>query len=416
MNILGRNWKRWSRTKLWFKIVVGLVLGVLAGLVFGESAGVLKPIGTIFINAIKMLVVPLILFTLISGVTSMDDTAKMGRVGAKAFGLYLFTTAIAVSIGLAVASLIRPGAGINLEAPATASAKEAPSLIDMIVNMVPANPVASLANADVLQIIVFSLLVGVAMNLIGEKARPITNVVNAGAEVMYKLTHMVMEIAPYGVFALMAWVSGQYGLDVLLPLAKLVGATYLACILHIIITYGGLLVLAGRLNPLPFLRGILDAQAISFTTASSSATLPVTLSCVQDNLGVSKSVSSFVLPLGATINMDGTALYQALAALFVAQAFGIDLNFAQYTTIVFTATLVSIGAAGIPGAGLIMMTMVFGAVGLPMEGIAIVAGIDRILDMMRTMTNVTGDATVTVLVAKSEGELDETVYNARPEI
>ena len=221
-----------------------------------------------------------------------------------------------------------------------------------------------------------------------------------------------MTLAPYGVFALMAWVAGTYGLDVLLPLGKVVLGVYLACILHVLITLtGGGIILLARLNPVRYLRGIIDAQAVAFTTTSSSGTLPVTITCARENLGVSKSISSFVLPLGATINMDGTALYQGVAALFVAQAFGVDLGTGDYITIILTSTLASIGTAGVPGAGLIMLSLVLTSVGLPLEGIAIIAGIDRILDMARTTVNVTGDLMVAVLIGKNEGELDAETYN-----
>jgi len=225
------------------------------------------------------------------------------------------------------------------------------------------------------------------------------------------LTVIVISFAPYGVFALMAWVAGTYGLDVLLPLGKVILAVYIGCIIHAVVVYGGLLTFLARLNPIRYFQGIAEAQAVAFTTTSSSGTLPVTMSCAQKNLGVSKSVSSFVLPLGATINMDGTALYQGVCALFVAQAFGVELGFGQYLTIIMTATLASIGTAGVPGAGLIMLSLVLTSVGLPIEGVAIIAGIDRILDMARTALNVTGDGMVSVLVAKSEKELNETVYS-----
>ncbi|MCH8218196.1 MAG: dicarboxylate/amino acid:cation symporter, partial [Planctomycetes bacterium] len=304
------------------------------------------------------------------------------------------------------------GAGLGLEAVDQAAPVEAPSLVDTLVNLVPSNPVYSFASGSVLQIIVFSIFLGLAINLAGEKATPIANLFEAFAEVMYKMTALIMEMAPYGVFALMAWVAGKYGLAVLRPLMQVILGVYLGCLIHSLLTYGGCIALLGRLNPIRFFKGILDAQAVAFTTTSSSGTLPATLRCTQKNLGVSKSISSFVLPLGATINMDGTALYQGIAALFVAQAYGIELTFSNYTTIVLTSTLASIGTAGVPGAGLITLSLVLSSVGLPMEGVAIMAGIDRILDMARTTLNVTGDAMVSLLIAKSENELDINVYQA----
>lgn len=403
----------WTSLKLWQKIIIALILGVIVGGILGPTAEYIKPIGSLFINLIKMLIVPLIFSSLVVGICSMDDIKKMGRIGAKSFGIYLLTTAIAITIGLAVGTILQPGAGLNMQMPAELTvAKEAPSFIQTLLNMVPKNPVAAMSSGAVLQIIVFALMLGVAINLAGEKGKPVAVLFESFAEIMYKMTHMVMAFAPYGVFALMAWVAGKYGLEVLLPLATVIIGVYLGCILHVLLTLtGGGIMLLGRLNPVRYWRGIIDAQAVAFTTTSSSGTLPVTMECARTNLGVSRPISSFVLPLGATINMDGTALYQGVAALFVAQAFGIDLSTGQYITIILTSTLASIGSAGVPGAGLIMLSLVLTSVGLPLEGLAVIAGIDRILDMARTTVNVTGDLMVSVLVAKSEGELDEEVYN-----
>ena len=403
----------WTSLKLWQKIIIALVLGVVVGAIMGPSAEYIKPIGSLFINLIKMLIVPLIFSSLVVGICSMDDIKKMGRIGAKSFGVYLLTTAIAITIGLVIGTVLQPGAGLDMQMPAEmAAAKEAPSFIQTLLNMVPKNPVEAMASGSVLQIIVFALMLGVAINLAGEKGKPVASVFESFAEIMYKMTHIVMAFAPYGVFALMAWVAGKYGLDVLLPLGMVILGVYVGCIVHVLLTLtGGGIMLLARLNPVRYWRGIIDAQAVAFTTTSSSGTLPVTMECAQTNLGVSRPISSFVLPLGATINMDGTALYQGVAALFVAQAFGIDLSTGQYVTIILTSTLASIGSAGVPGAGLIMLSLVLTSVGLPLEGLAVIAGIDRILDMARTTVNVTGDLMVSVLIAKSEGELDVETYN-----
>ncbi len=404
-----------KKMKLWLKILIGLGAGILTGIVLGPKAEYIKPIGTLFINAIKMLIVPLIFSSLVVGVLSMKDPKKMGRIGLKTFAIYLATTAIAITIGLLLGTILQPGAGLDFQAAEQVASKEAPSFIDTLVNLIPQNPVGSFASGSVLQIIVFSIFLGLAINLTGEKARPVADFFEAFAEVMYKLTAIIMAMAPYGVFALMAWVAGKFGLNVLLPLIRVILGVYLGGIVHAIFTYGGGIALLARLNPIHFFKGILDAQAVAFTTTSSSGTLPATLSCTQKNLGVSKSVSSFVLPLGATINMDGTALYQGICALFIAQAYGVDLTLANYITIILTSTLASIGSAGVPGAGLIMLSLVLSSVGLPLEGLAIVAGIDRILDMARTTVNVTGDAMVSLLIAKSENELDVDVYQSNPE-
>jgi len=399
--------------KLWVKITIGLVAGICTGLLLGDKVSFLKPFGDVFLNAIKMLIVPLVFSSLVVGVTSLKDPKKLGRVGLKAFVAYLFTTVFAISIGLFFGQLLKPGAGMHLLPSDPSIAPVQQSLVDTFVNIIPSNPLQALASGQILQIIVFALLFGIALVLIGEKAKPVSDFFEAIAESMYKLTEMVMSLAPYGVFALMAWVGGSYGISVLLPLGKIIFAVYLACLVHALCVYSGVLFFVGRLNPVRFFYGIKEALAVSFSTSSSSATLPVSIREVQENLGVSKGVASFVLPLGATVNMDGTAIYQGVTALFVAQAFGIDLSFAQMVTIVLTATLASIGTAGIPGAGLIMLSLILSSVGLPMEGLALVAGIDRILDMMRTSVNVTGDCMVATLVAKSEGELDLDVYSAK---
>ena len=399
--------------KLWAKILIGLFLGVLTGIFLPSVAIFLKPMGDLFIRAIKMLIVPLIFSSLVVGVTGMKDPKKMGRIGIKTFSMYLLTTAVAITIGLLIGTIFQPGVGVDLGSTLTIKAAEAQSFSQTLINMVPTNPIKAMTEGNVLQIIIFALFFGVSLNLTGKVGEPLIKVIDAIAEAMYKLTSIVMEFAPYGVFSLMAFVSQQYGLSVLLPLLKVLVGVYLGCIIHALVTLGGSVVLFTRLNPINFFKGIIDALAIAYSTASSSGTLPVTIRCARKNLGVSDSISSFVLPLGATINMDGTAMYQGVAALFVAQAFGIDLTFGHYVTIILTSTLASIGSAGVPGAGLIMLTLVLNSVGLPVEGIAIIAGIDRVLDMARTTVNVVGDCMVTLIVAKSENELNTDIYNKK---
>lgn len=401
---------------LWKKIVIGMVAGMILGVFLGPQAEYLKPIGTLFISAIKMLIVPLVFCSLVVGVTSMKDSRKMGRVSLKAFTIYLLTTALAVAIGLVLGAVFEPGSGIHMTASAAAQeAKAAPKLVDIVLGLIPTNPVESLSSGNILQIIVFAIGLGFSLNLIGEHGEPVVKVFNGFAEAMYKLTELVMKFAPYGVFALMAWVAGKFGIDVLLPLIKVIAVVYVGCLLQMLLVYTGAITFIARLNPLPFLKGILDAQTIAFTSTSSSGTLPVSMRAAEEKLGVSKGIAGFVLPMGATINMDGTAIYQGVTALFIAQAYGIDLSMSDYITIILTATLASIGTAGVPGAGLIMLSLVLSTVGLPLEGLAIVAGIDRILDMARTLVNVTGDLMVSVLVGKSEKELDETVYYSQSE-
>ena len=401
-----------ARVPLWQRILVGLVLGVAVGMLFKSTAQALVPVGTLFLNAIKMLIVPLVFISLVAGITAMSDSAKLGRISVKTIAIYLITTAFAVSIGLAFGTLFSPGEGMHMVASGSAEAKQAPSLVQILVGLVPTNPVTAFAEGNILQIIVFAIALGVSMNLVGEKAAPAIRLFDSLAEVLYKLTDLVMRFAPIGVFALIAGVVASHGIEVLLPLAGVIGVIYLASIAHMLLVYGSLIGGLARLSPLRFFRGIAPALAVAFSTSSSSGTLPVSIECARKNLGVSQGVAGFVLPVGATINMDGTAIYQGVLALFIAQAFGIDLSAGQYLMIILTATLASVGTAGIPGAGLIMLGLVLSSVGLPLEGVALIAGIDRILDMARTTVNVTGDLMTTTLVARSENELDRDVYNS----
>ncbi|MFH6599675.1 Proton glutamate symport protein [Pseudomonas sp. THAF187a] len=401
-----------ARVPLWQQILVGLVLGVVVGMLYKPGALALAPVGALFLNAIKMLIVPLVFISLVAGITAMSDSAKLGRISVKTIAIYLITTAFAVSIGLAFGTLFSPGEGMHMVASGSAEAKQAPSLVQILVGLVPTNPVTAFAEGNILQIIVFAIALGVSMNLVGEKAAPAIRLFDSLAEVLYKLTDLVMRFAPIGVFALIAGVVASHGIEVLLPLAGVIGVIYLASIAHMLLVYGSLIGGLARLSPLRFFRGIAPALAVAFSTSSSSGTLPVSIECARKNLGVSQGVAGFVLPVGATINMDGTAIYQGVLALFIAQAFGIDLSAGQYLMIILTATLASVGTAGIPGAGLIMLGLVLSSVGLPLEGVALIAGIDRILDMARTTVNVTGDLMTTTLVARSENELDRDVYNS----
>ncbi len=391
------------------KILIGLVLGVIAGLIAGpENVGFIKtwiaPVGALFLNLIKMIIVPLVLASLVVGAASLGDVKKLGRIGGKTIGYYLITTAMAVALGLIIAFLMNPGSGLKIPANAVYKGKEAPAVMDTLIKLVPTNPLQAMLNADMLQIIVFALFIGIGITLVGQRAKPLEGFFDGLAEVSYKIVGIIMELAPYGVFALILPVVAANGPKVLIPLAKVIGAVYIGCLLHMAITYSAAVAILGRMNPVRFFKGILPAQIIAFSTCSSSGTLPVTMKSSQENLGVSKEVSSFVLPLGATINMDGTALYQGVCALFVAQVYGLDLSAGQMLTIVLTATLASIGTAGVPGAGLIMLTMVLQAVNLPLEGVALIAGIDRILDMARTTVNITGDAVAAVYVQQSEDQ------------
>lgn len=395
--------------KLWVKIFIGMLLGIIAGMILGEKAVYLKPLGTIFLNLINMIIVLLILSSMAVGITSIHDPQKLGRVGGKTLGIYLLTTLIAIVTGLGLANLFHVGEGLSLQATETAQAK-APAIGDILISIIPSNPVAALVNGNILQIIVFAMFLGIAINFSGPKGKPLLHFLESLADVMYRLTSIVMEFSPIGVFGIMAWVSGTFGLTLLLPLLKFLGIYYLACGLHLIIVYGGLLKGVAGLKLWPFFRGMGDAIMMAFSTCSSAATLPVAMHCTQENLGVSKNISGFVLPLGITMNMNGTAIFQAMSAVFVAKAYGISFDLYSYVTLILTATLSAIGTAGVPGGGFIMLSAVLTSVGLPLEGLALLAGIDRLREMVTTVLNILGDAAVTVLIAKQEGELDEQQY------
>lgn len=403
-----------------------------------DIIGMLKPIGTLFMRLIKMVIVPLVFSSLLVGVAGLGDIRKLGRMGGRTLLLYMATTAVAVSIGLACASLINPGSFIAeaerealqaqfqdaAEAKAT-SASKAPSTIDNILNIVPTNPVASLIKGknhqgDMLQIIFFALIFGIALTLMGPgEGDLIVSFFDKIQQAMVMIIHMVMKIAPFGVAALLADVIGNSGWSVLKGLFAYGMTVVIGLSIHAIFVYGGLVRTIVKMPVGSFLRSIRPAQLLAFSTSSSSAALPVSMECAESNLGISNSVSSFVLPLGSTVNMDGTALYQGVAAIFIAQAFQVDLSIADQLTIVLSATVASIGAAGVPGAGMITLAMVLTAVGIPASGVALILGMDRLLDMFRTAVNVTGDLAVTAVMAVSEGEniqvLSSTEDNANPD-
>jgi Na+/H+-dicarboxylate symporter len=408
----------WFSIPLWQRVIVALVMGVVTGLLWGPDAASIKWIGDFFIKSIKMLVVPLVFFSIVAGVASIGDLRKLGAVGWRAFLLFVVTSQIAVWLGLGLGTLFQPGANVDTSAIERGATPEPvpTSAVDMVLSIVPDSPVKAMADAQVLPLIVFAILVGIGIVMAREEGHPVARVFDSGAVVMQKVTMIVMELTPFGVFALMAWVAGTLGQDALVALAGLVALNYLGCILIIGVIYVSIVKFLAKLPILDFFRGIVDAMAVAYSTASSNATLPVTLRCTQRNLGVTPATSSFVVSLGATINMDGTAMYLGLATLFGAQIFGVPLDFADYVLISVLATVGSVGAAGIPGAGLIMMALVFGAVGVPLETIAFVAVVDRIMDMMRTCTNVTGDASVTTAVAVMTGEIDVTEMKSADDV
>ncbi len=395
------------------QIFIAFILAIILGSIFGSSIDFLKPFGDLFLRLIKFIIAPLILSTLVVGVAGTSDPKQLGRIGVKTISYYLVTTAIAIIIGLAVAFTISPGKGITISTEGLnipeAATQDPQSAITTILNIIPENPFTALAAGNILQIIFFALFIGLAITFVGEKAQPVYRFFEGFAEVMYKITGIVMKVAPLGILGLLAPVVGQYGLAVLLPLVKVIAAVYIACILHAVIVYSSGVKVLGKMSPIKFFKGISPAALVAFSTASSAGTLPVTIKNTNENLGVPNKISSFVLPLGATINMDGTAIYQGVAVVFIAQFYNLNLSFTQLLTIVLITILASIGTAGVPGAGMIMLAMVLTSVNMPLEGIALIAGIDRILDMMRTAVNVVGDASAAVVVAGTEKDRIEVV-------
>lgn len=396
--------------KLWVKILIALFLGVLAGLTLGPYAEYLRIVGDIFLRLINMIIVLLVLASMTVGITSIHDPEKLGRVGLKSILLFLTTTGISILIGISIASITGVGEGLSLTPIQTLNIQEPPPISQIILETIPSNPIHSLVEGNVLQIIVFAVFLGISINFAGERGKPLKEFLESLADVMYRLTSIVMEFSPIGVFAIMAWVTGSFGLKTILQLSKFLTAYYFACALHIVIVFCGILRFLVKVSPWPFFRGMGDAIMMAFSTCSSSATLPVSMHCVQENLGVSKNIASFVLPLGSTVNMNGAALFQGMAVVFISNAYSIDLTFIQLLTIIVTATLSAIGAAGIPGTGFIMLSAVLVSAGLPIEGLAILAGIDRVREMVSTILNVTGDAVCAVYIAKQEEEFDERQY------
>ena len=365
-----------------------------------------------------MMVVPLVFVSLTVGASAIGDIKKLGRVGGKTLAFYLITTAIAISIAIGLANIVNPGSGLDLNAlqKSDYSVSAAIPFVDVLVNMVPTNPIQSMTEGNMLQIIVFSLLLGAAITTLGDKAKKVKDLFEQLNDVVLKVVEIIMIIAPYGVFALIAKTFATLGYEAMGSLLAYMLTVVGALFIHALLTYQGLLVGFTKLNPITFFKKFMPAIVTAFSTSSSSATIPVTLDTVQNKLGVHEDVSAFTIPLGATINMDCTSIMQGVATVFIAQVYGIELGLTAYLTVIITATLASIGTAGVPGVGLIMLSMVLTQVGLPVEGIGLIIGIDRILDMTRTAVNITGDAVCTLIVAKSENEFDEDVFNSKEEV
>lgn len=417
-------------SRLTRRVLLGMVLGIATGAGIHALSSFLGPeasvtqalhhwvvngafdvLGQAFLRLLTVLVVPVVFLSLVCGAAAMDDIRKLGRVGLRALVLYLITTATAISLAMALALLFQPGRGFSLDAGASFEGRPAPPLTETLIDLVPKNVIAAMAEGNMLQIILFSILIGLALTLAGASGKRVLASCNDWNEVVMKLVGIIMSLAPVGVFALVARTFANEGFGAFGPLIGYFLTVLLALALHCLGVYPLLLKLLGGLGVGVFFRKMREVHLFAFSTASSNATIPVTLETVENRLGVSNPIASFTVPLGATINMDGTAIMQGVATIFIAQAYGLELGSTQLLMVVLTATLASIGTAGVPGVGLVMLSMVLTQVGLPVEGIALILGIDRLLDMVRTAVNVTGDAIVSCIVAHSEGELNTALYN-----
>ena len=394
-----------ARISLPTQMAIGMVLGIIAGMLFPDMGSTFKPLGQLFINLIRMVVVPLVLCTIVAGSASVGDINKLGRVASKTLIYYFGTTAVAVVLGLVFANIFNPGEGLNI-ATEGLKAKSAtpPKMVDVFLNIIPLNPIDAMGKGNMLQVIFFAMLFGFGLSAVGERGKTVYAFFDGAAETMIKVTNMVMIYAPVGVFGLIAFTVANHGASVLLPLIKVIGVMYVACLVHVLVCYLPLVRVSG-ITIGHFFKLLSAPLMIAFTTCSSAAALATNLIQCQ-KLGASKPVASFSLPLGNTINMDGTAVYMGVVAIFVAEIYGIPMPFDKQFQVLATGILASIGSVGVPGAGLIMSTIVFTQVGIPLEGIAIIAGIDRVMDMARTTMNVLGDATGAIVVSKWEGELD----------
>ena len=413
-----------KKLSLTSKIFIGLIAGVICGVIFNLFVpasyvrdtiiidGICYVIGNGFIKLMKMLVVPLVFCSLVCGASAIGDTKTLGKVGGKTIAFYLATTAIAVTVAISVAALIKPGIGLNMNLIETenVTVAEKTSAVDTLLDIIPDNPFSSLANGNMLQVIVFALIVGILLAKMGERAELVANFFSQFNDLMMEMTNLVMSFAPIGVFFMLTRTFANLGFDAFIPLLKYMGSVVLGLGVQCFVVYMILLFVFTRLNPFKFIKKFFPVMAFAFSTSTSNATIPLNIETLEEKIGVSRKVSSFTIPLGATINMDGTSIMQGVAVVFAAQAYGINLGISGYLTVIATATLASIGTAGIPSVGLVTLTMVFSAVGLPVEAITLIMGIDRILDMLRTAVNVTGDAVCTTVVAYQNKDVDKEVF------
>lgn len=396
--------------KLWVQIAIAILLGSCTGFILGPQAELLKPIGTLFLNLLGMLIVPLIFSSMTCGITNIADPNKLGRVGFVAVALYAITTLLAIFLGIGLSHWLQLGSELHLAQVAPIEAKPLPSLSELVSSLVPKNPIKAFAEGNVVQIIVFSTFFGIALNMAKEKAKPVITFLEGLSNVMFSLTKIVMLVSPIGVFALMAWTCGTFGIDVLVPVIKFLFSYWVACVLFVLIVFVPVLRFMANVSPWPFFRSMGAVFATTASTCSSSASLPVTMQTAEEKLGISKGLTNFIMPLGCSLNMNGSALFQAMSAIFLAQVYGIQLEVQHIVALTTTVLMATLGTASIPGGGLLMLSMVLASVGIPLEGIAILAGIDRLRDMATTTLNIAGDTVCAVYVAKRENELDLSTY------
>lgn len=398
------------------RVLAAMLLGIAAGAVFKERAQVIAPLGKIFVGLIKMVVIPLVMTSIISSITSLESPAQLKKIGLKTIGLLLGTTAVATIIGIIIGKVMNLGAGIQFAKDASFQAREIPTFAKVLTDMVPSNPIASMADGNIIPVIVFSVFIAVSIVIEGgrkpETVKPVKDFINSFAQIMFRITKLVIKLAPYGVYGLMTNISGKYGLATLIPLGKVIIAVYIGCIIQVGIVHSGLVALAAKVSPIKFFKKIYPAQLVAFTTQSSYGTLPVTIKSLTDRVKISEKIASFAAPIGATVGMNACGgLYPAIVAVFVARIFNIQMSMGDYALLVATTTFASIGIAGVPGTASIAATVVLSTLGLPIEGLAMLLGIDVVIDMVRTATNVTGAAVTALLVANSEGEFDRAAFN-----
>ncbi len=403
-------------TKLWHKVALGLVLGIIYGVINGENTTYIKPVGDLFLNAISMIIVPLIFFSLVTGITGVSDPSALGRIGIKSCLIYLATTTFAIITGISLAVLLKPGVGSSLDFSSISSTAINTSMVKdfsftkMLTGVIPTNAIRAMAEGNMLQVVFFSIFTGITLlHLENNLKKKLVEIFQMLSKLVFKMVSLIIQFSPYGAFALTGWIVGTQGMGVLTDLLKLIGTVITGMSVQYLIL-GAFIYLFAKLSPIPFYKKSFEYQTLAFSTSSSKATLATTMKVCREKLGISNTSTSFVLPLGAAMNMDGMAIYLGMCTVFFAQVSGIDLTSHDYAVIIITATIGSIGGAGVPGSSMIMLPMILTAVHIPIEGVALIAGIDRILDMIRTTINITGDAAVTLIVDKTEGKLDKETY------